>query len=324
MFDTFKTIVIGTSLAESSDEIVRTAAFIARTTGATPWLIHVHAAPVSSTELFGAVEGSWLEDLEAAYHDRLTEQARRTGLSALPQLKPEQLVLGVSSTYGEIVDLARRVKADLIVLGSSEGGALHRLLVGSTVDGVIRQAPCPVLVVRSAVKFPPSRVSIPVDLSPLSANALRLGTGFLERLGMAMAGVEVLFVLNPLEVRGSLHFTPTEIESFAGEQLQTFLKLNGGGALPSQVRTGYPAEEINAVLEERGADLVILGTHGRRGFERLMVGSVAFGVLHRAACNLLIVPPGARLQREAGIAHGEEKAREGGFVHAGAAASGPH
>ena len=320
MFDTFRTIVIGTSLAESSDEIVRTAASIARTTGASPWLIHTHAAPVSSTELFGAADGDWLKELEAAFHERLAAQAKRTGLSALPQFKPEQLVLGVSSTYGEIVDLARQVKADLIVLGSSEGGAVHRLLVGSTVDGVIRQAPCPVLVVRSAAQFPPHRVSIPVDLSPISANALRLGTDFLERLGVAMAGVEVLFVLNPLEVRGSLQFTPTQIEGFAGEQLKSFLAANGGSALPSQVRTGYPGEEINAVLEERGADLVILGTHGRRGFERLMVGSVAFGVLHRAACNLLIVPPGARLQHEAEKTHRHEGVRADSRVAAASAA----
>ena len=61
---------------------------------------------------------------------------------------------------------------------------------------------------------------------------------------------------------------------------------------------GGGGEEIPAALEEKGADLAILGTHGHQGFERLMVGSVALRVLHRAACNLLIVPPGARLQQE--------------------------
>ena len=46
-----------------------------------------------------------------------------------------------------------------------------------------------------------------------------------------------------------------------------------------------------AALDERKADLAILGTHGRSGFERLMIGSVASAVLRGASCNLLIVPP---------------------------------
>ena len=46
-----------------------------------------------------------------------------------------------------------------------------------------------------------------------------------------------------------------------------------------------------AVLKERRVDLAVLGTHGRSGFERLMLGSVAAGVLQKAECNLLVVPP---------------------------------
>jgi nucleotide-binding universal stress UspA family protein len=308
MSDTLKTIVIGTSLTEASDDIVRTGAAIARTTGATPWLAYVHSAPVSPAELFGAVDSKWLEDLTLALQGRLVQQAQRTGLSALPKFETGQIHLAMgSTTFGGIVDLARQVKADLIVIGGSESGALHRILVGSTADGVIRQAPCPVLVVHSAANFPPARVEIPVDLSPISANALRQGMDFLARLGVG-AGTEALFVLNPLEVAGSIQFTPSQIERFALDELHRFLKLNGASSLLSQVRTGYPGEEIPAVLAERGADLVILGTHGRRGFERLMVGSVALGVMHRATCNLLIVPPGARLQQETAKEHQEERA----------------
>src|SRR4029077_4055928 len=116
--------------------------------------------------------------------------------------------------------------------------------------------------------------------------------------GLGFAETEALFVLNPLESAGSLPFTPSQVERFALDELHRFLKSNGASGLLSVVRTGYPGDEIPTVLKEREADLVILGTHGRRGFERLMVGSVALGVMHRAACNLLIVPPGARLQQE--------------------------
>jgi nucleotide-binding universal stress UspA family protein len=298
MSNTLKNIVIGTSLSESSDDIVRTGVAIAKATGATPCLVHVHSSPVSSAELFGAVDATWLEDLSDALRERLTQQAQRTGLSALPGFEPDRIHLTMgTTTFGGIVELGRKVNADLIVIGGSESGALRRALVGSTADGVVRQSLCPVLVVHSAAAVPPARVEIPVDLSPISANALRQGVEFLARLGVE-AETEALFILNPMEVAGSLQFTPSQLERFAREELRRFQALNGAGALLTQVRTGYPADAIPAVLEERKADLVVLGTHGRRGFERLMVGSVALGVMHRAACNLLIVPPGARLRQE--------------------------
>lgn len=66
------------------------------------------------------------------------------------------------------------------------------------------------------------------------------------------------------------------------------------------------AEETS--FAARHVDLAILGTHGRSGFERFVMGSVATEVLHQAACNLLLVPPEAGLQREPTL---REQARTG-------------
>jgi nucleotide-binding universal stress UspA family protein len=299
MSDTFKTIVIGTSLSAMSDDIVRLGVIIAEAAGAVPWLVHVHSRPGSSAEMFGPVDGKWMAEYEETLRDQLVQQAQRTGLTALPGFGPRQLYSVMGSTHGEITELARREGADLVVLGGSESGALHRLILGSTADGVIRKAPCPVLVVRSAAAFPPARVEIPVDLSPISANALRAGMDFLRRIGAQRANKEALFVLNPLEAEGSLQFTPDQIESFALDALQRFLRANGASPRLGRVRIGYPEKEIVDALEERRADLAILGTHGRQGFERLMLGSVAQGVMRRAACNLLVVPPMAGSRQEA-------------------------
>jgi nucleotide-binding universal stress UspA family protein len=153
-----------------------------------------------------------------------------------------------------------------------------------------------VLAVRSEDVFPPNRAEIPVDLSPISANALRQGLDFLAQLRVPLNETEVLFVLNPLEVGGSLQFTPEQIQRFAGEELQRFLAANvlkSARPQAAQVRTGYPREEILARIAERQADLAVLGTHGRGGFERLVIGSVAAEVLRSASCNLLVVPPEA-------------------------------
>lgn len=297
MSDNLKTLVIGTALSELSDVVVRAGAAVARATGASPWLVHAYMSPAYSSDI---LDGRWLELQAESVLDGLAQQARRTGLAGLPGFKPDQLRPVIGSPPREIVELARQVKADLLVVGAEESGVLHRIFLGSTADGVIRKAPCPVLVVRSGSAFPPARVEIPVDLSPVSAKAFQKGLSFLAQIGAALTETEVFFVLNPFEVGGSLHFTPEQIERFAGEEVRRFVEANSAGRAPrlARIRTGYPREEIVGVLKDRQVDLAILGTHGRSGFERLAIGSVAAEVMHQAACNLLLIPPEAGAEKE--------------------------
>lgn len=292
-----KTIVIGTSLTEASDGVVRTGVAVARATGASVWLVHAYV-PIAMAPGIG-LDAQWMEEQRKTLHELLTDQAQKTGLSAVAGFSPRQVCLGIGSAHRTIVDLAQSVQADLVVIGTAES---HGIL-GSTADRVIRKAPCPVLAVRSETAFPPARVEIPVDLSPISAYALREGLGFLEQIGCPAVDTEVLFVLNPFEVGGSIHFSPEQIQRFAGEELSRFVAGNLPEGTPvrpgsTRVRGGYEREEILATLQERKADLAVLGTHGRGGFERLVIGSVAAGVLRTAGCNLLIVPPAAHLRHE--------------------------
>lgn len=292
-----KTIVIGTSLTAACDGVVRAGVALARMTGASVWLVHAY------TPFFGApapaMDALWLEEQAKGLREKIDQQIERTGLTALAGFAPDQVLLEINSPHREIVELAGRVQADLIILGASESA--HGVL-GSTADRVIRKAPCPVLAIRSEAAFPPTRVEIPVDFSKVSANALRQGVELLANLGVSCHAMEALFVLNPLEVGGSVQFSPEQIQRFAEGELDRFLEENAPEEARPQalrVRVGFAREEILATLEERGADLAVLGTHGRSGFERLMIGSVAAGVLRAASCNLLVVPPFARQPRTA-------------------------
>jgi nucleotide-binding universal stress UspA family protein len=58
-----------------------------------------------------------------------------------------------------------------------------------------------------------------------------------------------------------------------------------------RVADGRPADEIIRAVEREGTDLIVMGTHGRRGFKRLMLGSVAEEVVRRATCPVLTVKP---------------------------------
>ena len=294
MTKSLKTIVIGTSLNDDSDAVVRIGVALARAAGASPWLIHTYSPALG---VYGAgLDTPWIEEQVKILQEQIDEQARRTGLSALPGFSKDQVRLVVGSPHGEIVELARRIDADLIVVGAAEGR--HGIL-GSTADRVIRKAHCPVLAVRSEAAFPPTRVEIPVDLSPVSVNALRQGMVLLDQMGVSHPDAEVLFVLNPFEVGGSIQFNSDQIRRFADEELHRLVTESLPAILrPRSVRveSGYPREAILARLTERQADLAVLGTHGRGGFERLVIGSVAAGVLRGASCNLLVVPPVASLR----------------------------
>jgi nucleotide-binding universal stress UspA family protein len=291
MSKNLKTIVIGTTLTAESDWIVRTGAAIARATGAVPWLVYAYNLQAFPSEL-GAFDNAWIEEQAEILRERLDRQARETGLAELPGFGPDQACLSLDTPHHAIVDLAQKVDAGMIVVGASEGNALQRAFLGSTADRVVRKAPCPVFVVRSGATFPPSRALVPVDLSPVSAGALRFATAFLREAGGKLMDIETLFVLNPLEVEGSLQFTPEQIERFASEELDRFTKLNAPADHTSyQVLIGYPREEILREIEDRRDDIVVLGTHGRSGFERMMIGSIAAEVLQRARCNVVVVPP---------------------------------
>ena len=296
MAKTLKTIVIGTSLTDASDSVVRTGVALARATGATPWLVHAYLPMTFPSD--AGLDARWIDEEVKGLREALAEQARRTGLSALAEHSSEQLRLAIGAPHREIVDLARHVEAGLVVVGAAES----RLdLLGSTAERVIRKALCPVFVVRSEAAFPPHRVEIPVDLSPMSAQAFAQGLELLKQLGASPAETEALFVLNPFEVGGSIHFKREQIERFANEELHRFLAANAPEAARpglARVRTGYAREEILHTLAKRRADLAVLGTHGRGGFERFVLGSVAQGVLRGASCNLLVVPPEASRRQD--------------------------
>lgn len=298
-----KTIVIGTSLTAESDAVVRVGAAIGQATGASVRLVHCYA-PLPSrgglpAELPGQ-DGEWLENKKRVLRRELAQQAARTGLADLDGPEPGILVGGLP--HQALIEMAEVTSADLIVVGASETADRKWKPLSSTADRVLRKAPCPVLVVRPESAFPPKRILAPVDLSVISAGALRSGMSLLAEAGVKDAQTEVLFVLNPLEVEGSLQFKPSQISRFAADELGRFVEENApdkGKGVLRRVRTGYPWEEIVQELDDWKADLAVLGTHGHSRLERLLIGSVTADVLREARCSVLAVPPDAALEAEA-------------------------
>jgi len=294
-------VLIGTLLESESDPALRAGLAVARAAGARVYL--VHAIP-DGPRLPGPETGlgaDFSKELSAWCEEKLQEQIDRLGI------RKDELA-GAEIKAGEphriLIDTARQAGADLIVVGATGCGPFAAELLGSTADRVLRKAACPVLVVRGELQVPPRRVLAPVDLSPLSGDAFRCGLDLMAQLTkgdpVEIRAVHALSFLEALAMRrGKPGEVPSEeAERTSGEELRRFVLENQTG-VPLEVATAVlPGEarfEILHELEEHPADLVVLGTHGRGGADRLMLGSVASTVARKAPCSVLLISPEAAL-----------------------------
>ena len=112
-----------------------------------------------------------------------------------------------------------------------------------------------------------------------------------------MPEVEALYVISDLDPHlFAPEEAPERTEMYIREELGRFIVRHAAdSALTVVPRTvsGYVEDEILLRIREWEPDLVILGTHGRGGFERFLLGSVATRIVHNGAANVLIVPPAA-------------------------------
>ena len=304
MINKLDTVLIGTSLTEASDPVVRSGVLLARRAGAKAHLAHACPAPMTygaGVPFFPDYSiGEVLKAERAALQRQLDAQIARLGID---RTELAGIHLEVSPPHRHLVETARAIGADLIVVGSSESPRLAKVF-GSTADRVVRKAACPVLVVHDELQLPLQRVLLPVDLSPLSAEAFEAGLRFLVWThGGAPPAVEAQFVMTELDRQAlSAPAAGTGIEQAAYQELRRFVALHAAG-FPWQVETLVEDGFVDTGILERIAawkpDLVILGTHGRGGFERFLLGSVASTVVRQGGCNVLVIPPRAARQENA-------------------------
>jgi nucleotide-binding universal stress UspA family protein len=140
------------------------------------------------------------------------------------------------------------------------------------------------------------RILCPVDFSEFSARALEHAVrvaSFFEASVHVLHVVPSLFdAIEPVLIAPA--DAPVGPREQAMRQLETFVEPFGEWHVPLErsVSLGNPAREIEAKAAEMPADLLVMGTHGRRGLSHLVVGSVTEKVMHRVRCPVLGVGSG--------------------------------
>jgi nucleotide-binding universal stress UspA family protein len=182
-----------------------------------------------------------------------------------------------SSAYEGIMEEAQELKPDLIIMGRHGYTGLTRLLMGSTTARVIGHSPCHVLVVPQGVSLNFQRLLIATDGSPFSAAAWQEALALAQSMGSAMIAVSV--AADDRDIPAATQVVQN-LEQAAQKQDLT---------LDTMILTGRPDEAIVNAAIFKEASLIVVGSHGRTGLKRLLMGSVAERVIGHAKCPVLVV-----------------------------------
>jgi len=287
---TNRIIVAATEFSEAADAVTRWAVGLARWQKAKLALVHA-IEPL-------LVAGGDIE-VQTKVTDAVERRLAESMAIATSAGVPAECEYHIGKPPKVVVDAARNMKAALLVVGSRGLTRYARLLLGSTADRIVRTASTPVLVVHpaDAAKKPTFKtILVPTDFSEEAA----LATSQAVRLLQAGDGghLVLLHVCAPPVVYADPTVAAVWVQSDLDEaQVHAQRQLESLAAslrsdsikVTTKAITGYPADIIEQEAQDVQADLIAMGTQGRTGLERFLMGSVAERILRHAPCPVLTV-----------------------------------
>lgn len=292
-------IVVGTDLSPRSRAAVRRATDLAARTGGRLVVAHIVPEGVSTTPR--SLPTTWTGGLEGAAGGGKAGRARdergalaRAGEASVAGLARRlgdrvESKVRVGSAWEEILGVAEEEAARVIVMGVHKPrGVFESFFLGSTAERVLRMGRVPVLLVRSTGAGTCRKALVAVDLSDVSVRVLTVVRDLLPEAAITVAHVLPKGKMSAAESR--------ERRDQARRDLEDLVK--AAGLDPSRTSvlavTGDPRTAILETADSLGVDLIAMGTQGRTGLARLLLGSVAEYVIRAAPMDILAVPPALR------------------------------
>lgn len=284
------TVLVATDLGPSADAVLCAASDWATERRAA--LVVLHCLPAASAPELGgpsaadrmAIAQALLGEAADVVRDRV-EQATGRGPDDY------RLVLEPGQPDAEIVRLAHAVDASLVVVGGHAAGATSRLLIGDVAQRVARDAPCDVLVVRAGTRA--GGIVVGTDLSEPSSRAVRAAGARARVRGRALTALYVVDAALPFPPEVGTVPPGTErlgesMQRAALDALEANLSQLGVTAI-RRVSWGPVSDTLVSLTHAIDAELLVLGTLGRTGVARAVLGSTARAVLGAVACSVWIV-----------------------------------
>ena len=189
-----------------------------------------------------------------------------------------------------ILDSAAAVKADLIVMGTHDHSRLTEMFAGSISHRILLHATVPTLIVKGKAR-PVARVLMAVEGRE---DAVRLHTWLTSHPFKNPVAVTILSVVPSLHMADPHLLVGLEGWSEQSKRHAEQVVNDTARALASphftvstDIRLGDPVTTVCEVGNSH--DLIVVGSHGRKGLDRFLLGSVSHGIVHRAGCSVLVV-----------------------------------
>ena len=289
----FRTILFAADFSASSCEAFVVACALAHEHKTRLILLHVveRMAVVEQPVAFGEAGGLIPLEGGQAHHEAI--RARLAEIYAPSRPIEVEYVVCDGEPAEEVLRTAREFGADLIVMGTHGRTGLRRLLAGSVAEAVLRRAHCPVLALRAG-EHPRGAERIrtilhPIELEAPSETALQAARSLARDHGARL----VLAFVAPLDLMlNARSAVVLDIDEYRTALENIRARADGPDLkfpVEAQLARGDVAAEIFRLARETACDLIVMGTHGRRGLARVLMGSVAEAVLRGAPCPALAV-----------------------------------
>ena len=290
-------VLCATDLGEAADEALRQADAVCHLFDAGLLVVHALPDPLRGHPLLPSLQQRLYTELPALMAQALSAASERVARVTGRGSDAFQLEAETRAPAALILERAEAMGADLVVVGARNASAGNGAALGAVAEAVVRYAHCPVLVARPS---PPSgHFLAATDFSDPALPAVAAAVELVRRrrgrlsvvhsleLPVMGAGPEVGGVGAPLPMPLSAADLG-EIRRGSRERLEGVIARFGveGDAVLTE---GPPAPAIVELAERLPAETIVVGTAGRTGIKRMLLGSVAEAVVRSAPCSVLVV-----------------------------------
>lgn len=292
-------ILVPLDFSRTSLQVLRCACRYAESFNAGLILVHVNPGVLSPD-----IEHGLSKQENALLRHKVEEQLVALHRKECKMDLPMIPVVTNGIPHVEIVEAARNHKADLIMLSTHGHTGWAHVMLGSTAERVVRDAPCPVLTFhqqllgRRGVRLQPAqiqRILVPTDFSKPSRDTVRRAAQYAQHF---QASLDLLHVTESLIYPEYPEFGYMDVNHLASQMMATAHKkleaMRDRFSRPELIREiavkeGLPFKEITQYAQKNRIDLIVISTHGQSGILNALLGSTAQRVVQHAACAVLVL-----------------------------------
>ncbi|MEL6964517.1 MAG: universal stress protein [Pseudomonadota bacterium] len=278
-----KKLLMATDLSARSDRALERAVRLAIDHNGHLTVVHVVdedlPAPLADAQKSAA---------EQAIHEHLDDLTSNNGMTI-------SIEVPFGRAYVDILEMAEKTDADMIVLGVHRNDSFKDMFRGTTAERVIRAGNAPVLLVKDRVRTSYQQIMVGIDFSVYSRRAVEFAIRFVPAGHFHLVHAYDMPFSSLLPGREKRHEISKQHElqfqEMVAEEMAAFLSTVDatGPRLETVMEQGVVLDVIQRQVDGLKPDLLVVGTHGRTGVVHALLGSVANDLLKDPPCDVLAV-----------------------------------